>query len=162
MEQAAVLSVGAARIADVNRNHVLSCLAAAPAPDHAEPYRILQQANLALDPALATSAYASNAKLIFEYPGRPVETFQGRDAIRGSYVRTFGQVDPGQPIRIQFRFASPGLTSDRQDGAYRIDTQAGGRSCSGRTDACNSQSGQGCHRDTRMAHRFGEQLDAIG
>lgn len=106
---------------------LLLALAAAPAPDHAEPYRILQQANLALDPALATSAYASNAKLIFEYPGRPVETFQGRDAIRGSYVRTFGQVDPGQPIRIQFRFASPGLTSDRQDGAYRIDTQAGGR-----------------------------------
>lgn len=32
MEQGAVLSVGAARIADVNRNHVLSCLAAAPAP----------------------------------------------------------------------------------------------------------------------------------
>ena len=102
-------------------------LAAAPAPDRAEPYRILEQANLALDLALAISAYASNAKLIFDYPSRPTETFHGHDAIRSSYVRTFGQVDPGTPIKIQFRFAAPGLNSDRQIGAYRIDATASGR-----------------------------------
>lgn len=102
-------------------------LAAAPASDRAEPYRILKQANLALDPALATSAYASNAKLIFDYPDRPAETFHGHDAIRSSYVRTFGQVDPGAPIKIQLRFAAPGLNSDRQIGAYRIDATASGR-----------------------------------
>ena len=101
--------------------------AAAPSQDYAAPYRILQQANLKLDPALATSAYASDAKLLFDYPGQPPETFQGQNAIRSSYVRTFGQVDPGTPIKIEFRFVPPGLASDRQDGAYRIDAQAGGR-----------------------------------
>ena len=101
--------------------------AAAPAPDYAEPYRILQQANLVLDPALAASSYASDAKLIFDYPGQPPATFQGRDAIRSSFVRTFGQVDADQPIKIEFRFAAPGLASDRQEGAYRIDAQVADR-----------------------------------
>jgi hypothetical protein len=106
---------------------VLAAPAGAAEADRAEPYRILQQANLNLDPALATSAYASDAKLIFDYPGQSTETFQGHNAIRSSYVRTFGQVDPGKPIRIQFRFAQPGLPSDRHEGAYRIDAQANGR-----------------------------------
>lgn len=101
--------------------------AAAPHEDYAEPYRILQQANLALDPKLATSAYAPRAKLVFDHPGRPTETFQGHDAIQSSYNRTFGQVDPGTAIQLQFRFEPPGLTSDRQQGVYRIDANAGGR-----------------------------------
>jgi hypothetical protein len=101
--------------------------AAAPPADYGEPYRILQQANLALDPALATSAYASNAQLIFEYPGQAVETFQGRDAILTSYVRTFGQVNAGTPIKLDFRFEPPGLASDQQAGVYRINATAGDR-----------------------------------
>jgi hypothetical protein len=101
--------------------------AAAPHPDYAEPYRILQQANLALDPKLATSAYSSDAKLVFDYPGQPVETFRGHDAIRASYVRTFGQVDPGTAIQLQFRFEPPGLAADRQQGVYRLEASAGGR-----------------------------------
>jgi hypothetical protein len=106
---------------------ILSAPVGATEAGREEPYRILEQANLALDPALAASAYASDAKLIFDYPGQPVETFDGRNAIRSSYIRTFSQVDPGKPIRIRFRFAPPGLASDRQDGAYRIDAEAGGR-----------------------------------
>jgi hypothetical protein len=105
-------------------------LLAAPAtasPDYSEPYRILYEANLALDPALAASAYAPDARLIFDYPGQPRETFEGEAAIRSSYVRTFGQVDPGSPIKLQFRFEPPGLTTDRQNGVYRIDAMAGGR-----------------------------------
>lgn len=101
--------------------------AAAPSPDYAEPYRILQQANLALDPDLAASAYAADAILEFNYPGLPRETFRGHGAIRSSYVRTFRQVDPGTPIRLQFRFASHGLASDRQAGVYRIDATVGGK-----------------------------------
>lgn len=101
--------------------------AAAPLADYGEPYRILQQANLTLDSSLATSAYASDAKLVFDYPGQPAETFQGHDAIQSSYVRTFGQVDPEAPIKLQFRFEPPGLTSDQQTGVYRIDAKAGGR-----------------------------------
>lgn len=97
------------------------------AEDYGAPYRILQLANAALDPDLAASAYVSSAKLIFEYPGRPAESFEGLPAIRSSYVRTFGQVDPGTPIKIQFRFQEPGLVSIRQEGAYRIDAMAGGR-----------------------------------
>lgn len=102
-------------------------LAAASPADRAEPYRILQQANVALDPALAASAYASNARLVFDYPGQPTETFAGRDAIRSSYVRTFGQVDAGSQIGLQFRFEPPGLASDRQSGVYRVDARAAGR-----------------------------------
>lgn len=105
---------------------MLPIVAAAAPADRGEPYRILQQANLKLDPSLAASAYASDALLLFDYPGRPVETFQGRDAIRSSYVRTFGQVDPGSEIRLEFRFEPPGLNSDRQVGAYRIDAKAAG------------------------------------
>lgn len=101
--------------------------AAAPMPDYAEPYRILQQANLALDPALATSAYASDAGLVFDYPGRPTEAFQGHASIRASYVRTFGQVDPGSQIKLAFRFEPPGLSLSQQWGVYRIDARAAGR-----------------------------------
>jgi hypothetical protein len=106
---------------------LLPLAAAAPPADHGQPYRILQQANLGLDPDLAASAYAADAKLIFDYPGRSRETFQGRDAIRSSYVRTFKQVDPGTPIKLEFRFERPGLATDRQAGAYRIDATAGGK-----------------------------------
>jgi hypothetical protein len=103
-------------------------LASAAAPsDRAAPYRILQEANARLDPQLATSAYASDALLLFEYPGRPGEAFRGHDAIRSSYVRTFGQVDKGAPIKLAFRFEQPGLTSDNQAGVYRIDATVGGR-----------------------------------
>ena len=103
-------------------------MAAAAAPtDRAEPYRILQQANLQLDPALATKAYASDALLLYDYPGRPRETFQGHDAIQSSYNRTFGQVEAGAPIVLAFRFKPPGLASDQQTGVYRIDAKAGGR-----------------------------------
>ena len=101
--------------------------AAAPPEDYSAPYRILEQANRKLDAALAASAYASDARLVFDYPGRPPETFQGRSAILSSYVRTFGQVDPGEPVRLQFRFEPLGLTSDRQAGVYRIDAKAGNR-----------------------------------
>lgn len=101
--------------------------AAAPHDDYAEPYRTLEQANQTLDPSLATSAYALDGKLIFDYPGQPVEMFQGHEAIRASYVRTFGQVDPGTAIELQFRFEPSGLTSDRQQGVYRIAATASGR-----------------------------------
>ena len=101
--------------------------AAAPHEDYAEPYRTLQQANLALDPSLATSAYASEGKLIFDYPGQKVEMLQGHEDIRSSYVRTFRQVDTGTAIGLQFRFEPPGPTSDRQEGVYRIAATVGGR-----------------------------------
>ena len=101
--------------------------AAAPQEDHAAPYRILQQANLKLDSSLAASAYTSDGTLIFEYPGQPVETFKGTDSIRAAYVRTFGQVDMGTPIELEFRFEPPGLSSARQTGAYRFGAKVGGR-----------------------------------
>ena len=100
---------------------------AAPAPDYAEPYRILQQANLTLDPALAASAYATDATLAFDYPGLAPEAFQGRDAIRTSYMRAFRQVDAGTPIKLRFRFENPGLAADQQSGVYRLDAIAGSR-----------------------------------
>ena len=106
---------------------VLPTVAAATPLDRAEPYRILQQANLRLDPALAASAYASDALLLFDYPDVPREAFRGIDAIRSSYVRTFGQVDAGTPIKLDFRFEPPGLASDRQAGVYRINAIVGGR-----------------------------------
>lgn len=101
--------------------------AAAPLEDHAEPYRILQHANLTLDPALATSAYSAKATLAFDYPGQPPELFQGHEAIRSSYIRTFRQVDPKTPIKLQFRFEPPGLASHQQHGVYRLDATARGR-----------------------------------
>ncbi|HEY0628405.1 MAG TPA: hypothetical protein VGD23_03665 [Sphingomicrobium sp.] len=100
---------------------------AAPMADYAEPYRLLQQANLALDPVLATSAYADDARLTFHYPVRPAEAFRGHEAIRASYIRTFGQVDPESPIRLEFRFEPPGLSVARQWGVYRIDARVSGR-----------------------------------
>lgn len=101
--------------------------AAQPQEDYGAPYRILQQANQRLDPSLAASAYASEGALIFEYPGQPVETFKGTDAIRASYVRTFGQVDPGTAVAVEFRFDPPGLASPAQSGAFKLSATAGGR-----------------------------------
>ncbi len=93
--------------------------AAAPAEDYDEPYRILEQANRALDASLAASAYATDGALIFETPGRQTEVFRGTEAIRDAYVRTFAQVDVGTPIKLDFRFARPGPGADPHSGAYR-------------------------------------------
>ena len=100
--------------------------AAAPQEDYVEPYRILQQANLSLDPSLAASAYASDGALIFEYPGQPREEFRGRESIRASYVRTFGQVEPGRPIELKFRFEPPGPSPRPQAPLRRLSRQGQG------------------------------------
>ncbi|MDP9423011.1 MAG: nuclear transport factor 2 family protein [Pseudomonadota bacterium] len=101
--------------------------AAAPTEDYAEPYRILQQADRTLDPSLAASAYASDGRLTFDMPGQPTEAFRGTDAIHAAYMRTFGQVAPGTPIELEFRFEPPGLRPDAHSGAYRARLKAGGR-----------------------------------
>lgn len=95
--------------------------------DYAAPYRILERANRELDPALAASAYAAGGRLIFEQPGAPTEMFQGVGEIRQAYVRTFGQVDAGTPIDLDFRFDPPGLVSARHSGAYRLSATIKGR-----------------------------------
>lgn len=100
---------------------------AAADDDYAEPYRVLRDANRALDPFLAASAYAEDGALIFEAPGQPGETFRGVPAIRAAYVRTFSQVDPGAPIELEFRFPAPGPQAGKHDGVYRLKTKAGGR-----------------------------------
>ncbi|HEU0310744.1 MAG TPA: hypothetical protein VFR36_05955, partial [Sphingomicrobium sp.] len=101
--------------------------AAAPLEDYAEPYRILQQASRALDPALAASAYASSAALIFEYPGVPREEFRGTEAIRASYVRSFGQVDAGTAMAVDFRFNGVGPSAEPHTGVFRLDATVKGR-----------------------------------
>lgn len=101
--------------------------AAAHREDYAAPYRTLKQANRDLDPALAASAYAAGGRLIFEHPARPGEMFQGKSEIEQAYVRTFGQVDSGTPIELDFRFESPGLVSDRHSGAYRLTATVAGK-----------------------------------
>ena len=100
--------------------------AAAPREDYAEPYRILQQANHNLDPSLAASAYATDGTLVFEYPGHPREEFRGRQAIGASYVRTFGQVERGTPIELEFRFDPPGPGPEPHSGAYRVKAKSAG------------------------------------
>ncbi len=101
--------------------------AAAHREDYAAPYRTLKQANRDLNPALAASAYAAGGRLIFEHPAQPGEMFQGKSEIEQAYVRTFGQVDPGTPIELDFRFESPGLVSDRHSGAYRLSATIDGK-----------------------------------
>lgn len=94
--------------------------------DYAAPYRLLQQANRAQDPQLATSAYATDGLLSFEVPGAPTESFRGHDAIRTAYVRGFGQVDPSTPIALEFRFEN-GIRPSEHKGAYRLSAKVGGR-----------------------------------
>jgi len=101
--------------------------AAAASEDYAAPYRDLKQANRMLDVALATSTYTSDGAMILDIPGRPLETFRGSEAIRAAYVRVFGQVDPGTPIDIEFRFADAAPRPGRHDGAYRLHATVGGR-----------------------------------
>lgn len=103
-----------------------STLALALNADYAAPYRLLQQANRALDPALATSAYATEGVLVFDVPGAPAESFRGHDAIRAAYVRSFRQVDPGTPIALEFRFEGPVRPAPHK-GAYRLTAKIGGR-----------------------------------
>jgi hypothetical protein len=111
---------------------VAALLAAASTPalasnaDYAAPYRLLQQANRTLDPALATSAYATEGVLVFDIPGAPAESFRGHDAIRAAYVRSFRQVDPGTPIALEFRFEGPVRPAPHK-GAYRLTAKIGGR-----------------------------------
>jgi hypothetical protein len=102
-------------------------VAATQEQDFAEPYRILRDANLKHDPALAASAYADGARLIFDYGDGRGEMFQGKGDIRFAYARTFSQVDPGTPIEIEFRFEQPRITSDRHSGAYRLTASVNGK-----------------------------------
>ena len=102
-------------------------VAASEEEDYAAPYRVLREANLRLDATLATSAYVDGAKLIFEYPDGRGEMFQGKQDIGYAYRRTFGQVDPGTPIEIEFRFQTQRVKSDRHSGAYRLAASVGGR-----------------------------------
>lgn len=101
--------------------------AATPREDYAAPYRILKQASLALDPALAASAYASDGLLSFEVPGGPREEARGAEAIRASYVRSFGQVDAGTPMLVEFRFDGAGPSASPHTGAFRLDVTVKGR-----------------------------------
>lgn len=101
--------------------------AATTQEDYGAPYRILQEANHRLDPTLAASAYATDGALIFEIPGQPPEQFRGAKAIRAAYVRTFGQVEAGRPIELEFRFATPGPGPGPHTGAYRVKARAAGR-----------------------------------
>lgn len=101
--------------------------AATPQEDYAAPYRILKQASLTLDPALAASAYASDGVLAFEVPGGPREEARGADAIRASYVRSFGQVDAGTPMLVEFRFSGTGPSASPHTGAFRLDITVKGR-----------------------------------
>lgn len=108
-------------------------LALAPVPalatdgGYTEPYRLLQQANMRLDPDLAASAYTVDGALIFELPGQPSETFKRAQSIRSAYVRTFAQVDPGTPITLEFRFATAKPQTPQHEGVYRLKAKAGGR-----------------------------------
>lgn len=103
-------------------------ISAAPADDYSNPYRVLQTANRTFDAELAASAYAADGVLIFEYGGGRMEEFQGRDAIRQSYVKTFGQLDASTPPELEFRFNPAGPQRDVQTGLYRIAAKVGGRS----------------------------------
>lgn len=102
-------------------------VAATQKQDYAAPYRILRDANLKLDPALATSAYADGGRLIFESGDGRGEMFQGKQEIRFAYERLFSQVDKGTPIQIEFRFHTPRLDSDRHAGAYRLTASVNGK-----------------------------------
>lgn len=116
----------------LTRAAAIAALLAASTPalasnaDYTAPYRQLQQANRTLDPALATSAYGTDGLLIFDIPGAPTETFRGHDAIRAAYVRSFGQVDPGTPIALEFRFDGAVRPAPHK-GAYRLTAKVGGR-----------------------------------
>jgi hypothetical protein len=101
--------------------------AAAPREDYAAPYRILKQASLTLDPALAASAYASDGVLVFEVPSGPREEVRGTQAIRASYVRSFGQVDAGTPMLVEFRFDGSGPSANPHTGAFRLNVTVKGR-----------------------------------
>jgi len=94
--------------------------------DFAAPYRILRDANRTLSPDLAASAYADGAKLIFEQ-GERSEMFQGKSDIRYAFERSFGQVDPGTPIKLEFRFPTRVPASERHSGAYRLVATVGGK-----------------------------------
>lgn len=102
-------------------------VAATQGQDFAAPYRVLREANFKRDSALAASAYADGARLIFDYGDGRGEMFQGRQDIRFAYARTFGQVDPATPIEIEFRFDTPRITATRHSGAYRLTASVAGK-----------------------------------
>lgn len=104
---------------------LLPLLAAAASPS--DPYQTLREANRTHDPALAVSAYAGDALLVFEYPGRPREVYRGHSQILQSYRRYFDSIDRDRPVELDFRFEPPGLRGDAHEGVYRIIASVGGK-----------------------------------
>lgn len=111
---------------------VAALLAAASTPalasnaDYVAPYRLLQQANRTLDPALATSAYATEGVLVFDIPGAPARVFAATTRSAPPMSAAFARSTPGTPIALEFRFEGPVRPAPHK-GAYRLTAKIGGR-----------------------------------
>ncbi|MBC8120547.1 MAG: hypothetical protein H7Y22_01770, partial [Gemmatimonadaceae bacterium] len=81
--------------------YLLAVVACTPAV--AEPFAQLRAAYAGRDASAAAAAYAPDARVIYRYSRSPEELHVGRAAIRDSFQRLFAQIDPTQPLDLNFR-----------------------------------------------------------
>lgn len=101
---------------------LLSACTSAPAetPQAANPYETLRAAYAARDAAMAASAYAPDAQLIYEYDA--TETYSGTAEIQSSFAALFEQIAPEDRMDLNFRIAesTEAGTEIRERGIYRL------------------------------------------
>jgi alpha/beta superfamily hydrolase/ketosteroid isomerase-like protein len=94
-----------------------------------DPFATLREAYARRDAALAASAYADDADVIYRYDRAPDARYRGSAAIRASFARLFGSFDPTEPPDLNFRIAE--RVGDKVSGFYRLsvgrNTRAYGR-----------------------------------
>lgn len=103
----------------------------------ATPFERLRAAYTVRDADAAAAAYEPDAEVRYEYDGAPVEVHRGREAIRASFAAFFDQLEPGQPVDLNFRVIE--MQGCRTVGVYRL--RIGDHESYGRFDATTRPSG---------------------
>jgi ketosteroid isomerase-like protein len=96
---------------------LLSGAARASGPEESA-FKALRAAYAARDAAAAAAAYTPDARVIYRYAGAPEDRRTGQAAITASFRELFDQIDPADPIDLNFRIAE--AVGERRTGFYRM------------------------------------------
>lgn len=84
----------------------------------AEPFAKLREAYAARDHVAAAAAYAPDAVVIYRYDGSAEQRYAGRAAIEKSFRALFDQIDPKDPLDLNFRVTK--REGAEVEGIYRL------------------------------------------
>ncbi len=88
------------------------------APKQSDPFVALSEAYRTRDAVAAGAIYSPTATVIYRYEGAPEERHVGTTAITQSFRQLFDQIDPREPIDLNFRILERSRAESK--GLYRL------------------------------------------